>query len=127
MAEERSTEVVPGMAEAIEARLQELRLRPGRFAELAGVTLQGLVPIRRGYRRNYQDKVKFGVASALQWPPDAIDRLMDGQAPDPRPPAPADAMSPDEEFGFAALDGKPLTDEEKRAAIAVVRAIRGNG
>jgi DNA-binding XRE family transcriptional regulator len=69
------------MAEAIEARAMELGLTPGTFAESAGVTRQGLAPIRRGYRRQYQAKLKLGVARALAWPPDAIDRLMAGDDP----------------------------------------------
>lgn len=83
MAEGRSTDVVPGMAEAIEKRRLELGIRPGQLAELAHVTPQGLVPVRRGYRRQYQDKVKLGLARALQWESDAVDRLLAGQSPAP--------------------------------------------
>jgi len=82
---------VPGMAEAIEARRIVVGLTPGRFAAAAGLTSQGLMPVRRGLRRRYQDKVKLGVARALAWPPDALDRLMAGEDPatfdeEPTPP-----------------------------------------
>lgn len=76
-----SDEVVPGMAEAIERRRRELGLSPGDFATAAGLTRQGLDPVRKGYRRAYQDKVRLGVARALAWPLDAIDRLLAGEDP----------------------------------------------
>lgn len=74
-------EVVPGLGEAIEARRLELGLSPGQFAERADLTAQGLAPIRKGYRRNYQTKLKVGVARALGWPMDAVDRLLAGEDP----------------------------------------------
>lgn len=76
---ERSTEIVPGMAEAIDARRRERRLSPSEFAAKAGVTPQGLIAVRRGYRRNYQEKLKLGVANALDWPDDVVDRLLAGE------------------------------------------------
>lgn len=79
------TDIVPGMAEAIARRMRELGLRPGSFALAAGVTAQGLTPVRRGYRRDYQDKVRYGVAAALRWEPDALERLMRGEPPIPLP------------------------------------------
>lgn len=126
MAEPRSIEVVPGMADAIEKRRKDLGMSPGEFAAAAGLTAPGLAPVRKGYRRAYQDKVKLGVARALEWPVDAVDRLLAGERVEPDPPTTPGgaALPPDEEFGFAALDGEKLTDEEKRAAIAVVRALR---
>lgn len=70
---------VPGMAEAIEQRRLERQLSPGDFAEAAGLTRQGLVPVRRGKRRDYQAKVRHGVARALAWPADWYDRLLAGE------------------------------------------------
>lgn len=78
---ERTEEVVPGLAEAIEDRRIELELSPGDFAAKAGLTTQALRPIRAGYRRKYQDRLKFGVAAALGWTPESVDRLLRGEPP----------------------------------------------
>jgi transcriptional regulator with XRE-family HTH domain len=72
---------VPGMADAIERRRIELGMTPGEFADAAGLTRQGLNPVRQGRRKAYQDKVKIGVARALRWRGDAIDRLLAGDTP----------------------------------------------
>lgn len=69
---------VPGMAEAIEARRLDRQLSPTAFAKAAGLTTQGLVPVRRGLRRDYHDKVRTGVARALAWPLDWYDRIQAG-------------------------------------------------
>lgn len=78
-----SPEPVPGMAEKIEARRLELDLSLQEFADKAGVTRQGLSPYRKGLRRGYQDQAKRGVARALRWRHDAIDRLLAGLDPVP--------------------------------------------
>lgn len=67
------------MAEAIEARRRERQLSPGDFARRAGLTVQGLAPVRNGVRKGYQDKVRAGVARALAWPVDWYDRLLAGE------------------------------------------------
>ncbi|HEX7276331.1 MAG TPA: hypothetical protein VF244_03070, partial [Acidimicrobiales bacterium] len=77
----QSEEVVPGLAEAIERRRIERGLTPGAFAEAAGVTPQGLVPLRKGYRRRYREKLKIGVCEALGWTADSIDLLLEGRLP----------------------------------------------
>lgn len=77
-------EEVPGMAERVERRRRELGLTPTGFARAAGLSLQGLAPLRKGYRRAYHDKLKLGVARALHWEDDAVDRLLDGEEPVPR-------------------------------------------
>lgn len=76
-----TNDLVPGMVEAIERRRVQLGLGPGEFARAAGITPQGLAPVRAGKRRAYMDKVRFGVARALAWEPDAIDRLLRGEDP----------------------------------------------
>jgi transcriptional regulator with XRE-family HTH domain len=76
-----SEDVVPGMAEAIEERRLERGLTLKAFANTAGVTPQGLVPLRKGYRRNYREKLKIGVCTALGWTADSIDLLLNGQPP----------------------------------------------
>src|SRR4051794_7135236 len=78
-------QIVPGLKEAIEARMAELGLTPTKFARAAGLTLPGLAPIRRGARRNYQDKLKLGVCRALHWTPDSVDRLLRGEPPEELP------------------------------------------
>jgi transcriptional regulator with XRE-family HTH domain len=86
------------MAAAIEQRRLELGLTPGQFADAAGITRQGLDPIRRGVRKAYQDKVKLGVARALRWPPDAVDRLLAGETH--IDPLPSEGISEDRMRGY---------------------------
>lgn len=109
------------MAEAIEQRRVELHLSPGRFARESGLTPAGLLPIRRGYRRNYADDTKTGVARALHWPWDAIDRLMAGESPDTFAPVPAEVPTLE-----AAIDADPvLNDDQKAMMVAMYRAAVG--
>lgn len=79
MADQR--ESVPGMAEAIERRRLDLGLTKGELAERAEVTRQGLDPVRRGERRDYNDRTIIGVARALRWEVDWYARLCDGREP----------------------------------------------
>lgn len=79
------SDVVPGMAEAIETRRRELRLSPGAFADAAGLTRQGVGNVRAGKRRNYAADTIYGVADALRWEPDWYDRLARGEVPLPLP------------------------------------------
>lgn len=67
------------MAEAIERRRRERGLGPGEFARAAGITAQGLRPVRQGIRKAYQDRVLLGVARALAWPDDWYELLLAGQ------------------------------------------------
>jgi transcriptional regulator with XRE-family HTH domain len=69
------------MADAIEQRRVQMGLSPSDFARAAGMTQQGLIPIRHGKRRDYRDKLRLGVARALLWPDDAVDRLLAGEDP----------------------------------------------
>jgi DNA-binding XRE family transcriptional regulator len=75
------TEVVPGMAEAIEARRVEMKIGKGELAKAAGVTAQGIAPLRKGYRRRYQERLTRPFCEALGWTPDSIERLMSGLDP----------------------------------------------
>ena len=129
-------EVAPGMAEAIEARMAELGMGPTAVARAAGVTTQALVPVRRGYRRAYQIKLKHGVARALKWPADAIDRLLAGEDPstfDDRPPAPPGGnvtpigqrthqVADEDVVELAALVGK-LPPDKRQAIEQLVRTM----
>lgn len=98
-------ETVPGMKEAIDARRAQRHLSPGEFATAAGLTEQGLAPVRRGDRRNYQDKVRRGVAVALAWPLDWYDRILAGENP---------AKFPDVEH-----PNQPLSDRDRITALEV--------
>lgn len=74
-------EVVPALRDAVEKRRKELGLGPGALAEAAGVTNEGLMPLRRGYRKQYQERLTAGVCRALGWTTDSIDRILAGGQP----------------------------------------------
>lgn len=76
---------VPGMSRAIDARRAALDLSPTEFAKAAGLTPEGLAPVRRGERRRYLAKTTSGVARALCWPNDWYQRLLNGENPDDFP------------------------------------------
>lgn len=67
------------MSQAIKQRMLELGLSPVEFSRRAKVTLQGLAPVRKGRRRNYETQTIVGVARGLQWPLDWYDRLQAGE------------------------------------------------
>lgn len=92
-------QTVPGMAEAVESRRKELGLSPSDFARAAGLTQQGLAHVRKGMRREYQTRVRTGVATALQWPHDWYDQLLAGN----RPPA-LDDPDPEIEERISSLE-----------------------
>ena len=69
------------MAEAIERRRLERGLTVSDFARAAGVTPQGLAPLRKGIRRNYREKLKIGVCAALGWTADSVDLLLNEHPP----------------------------------------------
>lgn len=72
-------EVVPGLAAAIEARMTELRIDATALAERSGLSLQVLKQVRSGYRKEYQNRLKWPLCDALGWTPDSIDRLLRGE------------------------------------------------
>ena len=69
-------DISPRLRDAIEARRAALGIGKSELAERAGVTVQGLAPLRRGEVRAYQDRLKFAVCRVLGWSNDSIDRLM---------------------------------------------------
>jgi len=73
------TETAPELAKAIEARRKELGLAPGELAQAAGVSVQGLAPLRKGVRKQYQDRLTLSVCRVLGWTPDSIERLLRGE------------------------------------------------
>lgn len=76
-----SVDIVPALKEHIAKRCKDLGLSPTEFARAAGVTTQGLVPLRRGERRAYQVRLTGPVCRALQWRSDSIDRILAGKKP----------------------------------------------
>lgn len=72
---------VPGMAEAIERRMNELGLTPTTLATASGLTYEGVRPVMLGTRKAYQAKTRQGVARALGWPHDWYQRLLAGEDP----------------------------------------------
>lgn len=112
-------QTVPGMSEAVEGRRKELRLRPGQFAEMAGLTPQGLDPVRKGYRRSYSDRTINGVADALGWPVDWYDRMLEGEMPETVTADPTTARTvPDWEAELVATV-QALTEVVRELATAV--------
>lgn len=111
-----TTDRVPGMAEAIDARRLELGLTIGNFADAAGLTRQGLDPVRQGLRRQYNDRTILGVARALRWPIDWLDQLEAGRTPEPQ-----NAPAGDEDWN----DLKSSLSPEDRAAVrAIIESLR---
>jgi hypothetical protein len=109
-------EVVPGMADAIQDRMDELHIGPSRLAREAGITNPGLDPVRKGFRRRYKDSTKHGIARALRWPEDAIDRLMAGEDP-------AGFIATEIPTVEAAIEADPaLTPEAKGMMVSLYRA-----
>lgn len=70
------------LRDSVEARRKELGLSPTKLAEAAGVTLQGLAPIRRGEVRRYQERLTGPLCAALGWTPDLIERILAGDEPE---------------------------------------------
>lgn len=108
-----STEV-PGMADAIERRRLELGMTIGDLADAAGITRQGLDPVRRGEHRSYNDRTIMGVARALRWDVDWLDRLIAGR----RPREVRGNLLPDDGEDWNQF--KSSLSEEDRAAIRTI-------
>lgn len=94
---------IDGLAEAVEARRKELGLTPGQFVEESGLTQPGLATVRNGEDRAYQEKTILGVAKALRWEIDWLDRLRAGTQPRP-------AGAPDDEVRNLSGMGRDLED-----------------
>ena len=68
------------MEDAIEARRKERGFKTVRsFIEATGLTGPGLIRVRRGEKRSYQDRLTMPIAVALRWPEDWYQRLLEGQ------------------------------------------------
>jgi hypothetical protein len=72
----------PKLAAMLDARIAERGyLTITSFARAAGVTAQGLQPLRRGEIRDYQPRLTAPVCKLLGWTPDSIARMMAGEDP----------------------------------------------
>lgn len=69
---------VPGMREAIEARMTSEGLSPTALEAKAQLSNPMCVEVRAGTRKNYAFKTRIGFARALRWPADWYDRLVAG-------------------------------------------------
>lgn len=103
------------VAAAIEQRRTELGLTVGQMVERSGVTAPALAPLRSGEKKRYNDATKFGLARALNWPRDAVDRLFAGDKPDeswdqPSPRGASDVV-------VAILNDPQLDDQARRMLI----------
>lgn len=74
-------EVVELLRDRIEERRRQLGLDPQAFVEATGLTRGGLDPLRKGYRKQYQERLTIPVCRVLGWTPDSIDRLLRGEEP----------------------------------------------
>ena len=110
---EQSTE----LAEAVEQRRRELGLTIGDFAAAAGLTRQGLDPIRRGVVKQYEDRTLFGVARALRWAGDWYDRILAGDDP-------AELATPNGHDVDEVVDLTGLTEDDKAQIRAIVERFK---
>ncbi len=75
-------EIVGNLAEHMAARMAELGIDSvSELAKLAGVSREGLVPMVRGVRKQYQRRLTRPVCDALGWSHDSIERLLAGDPP----------------------------------------------
>ena len=72
----------------VENRRRELGLSPTDHAAATGLTVQGLLPLRKGYRRAYQHRLTDPVCRVFGWTPDSIDRILAGRKPALLTPSP---------------------------------------
>ena len=75
-------ETSKALADAIEQRRRALGYRTiTSLVSAAGVTAEGIRPLRRGEIRNYQERMTDPLCKALRWTPDSIDRILRGEPP----------------------------------------------
>jgi len=122
-------EVVPALRDAIEARRNELGLSPTELADRAGVSNPGLLALRKGQKKQYQDRLTMPVEDALGWPRGTIRSILDGGAP---PATSGPGATPNERwqrwrtvgqtsaYYYADLQAEP--DDWKRLGAAIAKA-----
>ncbi len=62
-------------------RMEELGLSQQELAQLAKVSTSTIRKLQRGVQPSYQRSKLAALSRALQWPPDALARLLDGADP----------------------------------------------
>ena len=90
---------------ALERRIRELGMTKAEVIRVSGVSFKSLAAYLEGAPIVRPDKAR-GLARALRWPPDAIDRLLAGEDPatfdEPTPPPAAPAQQTPEYLALAA-------------------------
>lgn len=66
--------------DAVAKRREELRFSRAKLAKLAGISAEGMRLIEMGTSTPRPD-TSAAIARALNWPPDALDRLAAGEDP----------------------------------------------
>ena len=82
-------EIHEPLAAAIAARMDELGLSPTDLVAATGLTYQGLLHVRRGEIRRYQNRTTVPLTEALGWSPRSVKLILAGGEPeliDPPPP-----------------------------------------
>ncbi|GGK62280.1 hypothetical protein Sme01_04250 [Sphaerisporangium melleum] len=74
------------LAELLNERRLELRLRWTDVSELAGVTRETLRQVRRG-EGEIRELTKRGIETAMQWSPGSVDAILRGEKPSALTPA----------------------------------------
>lgn len=72
---------VPALKAAVEKRMIELGLSPTDLRDATGVTYQGLLHLRQGRRKSYQQRLTGPVCRVFGWTPDSIERILAGGEP----------------------------------------------
>lgn len=78
-----STETIEAMALAIDKRMAELDLSPSDLVRDTGFSWTTIGKVRRGERINYSRKLKSKLCRALEWTPNSIDLMFQGDPPIP--------------------------------------------
>jgi hypothetical protein len=109
-------DIVSNLADHMEARMAELGIDSvSELAKMAGVSREGLVPLVRGIRKQYQRRLTRPVCDALGWSRDSITRLLDGKEPALATPSDPSEVSP--------LDDLTAEVAELRQAVSELQAL----
>ena len=67
------------LADAVRHRRLELGLTQQQVSERGAVSLPSVQNVERGLPHTYRDRTLIGLARALDWPLDAVDRILAGE------------------------------------------------
>jgi transcriptional regulator with XRE-family HTH domain len=73
------------LGEAITRRMEHLAIGPSELEARSGVSRETIRPLMKGEPSPSRRSTLAKVSRALDWPPDAIARLIDGDSVDPDP------------------------------------------